>query len=453
MKIIFIEPKSPGIHVFSRWAIPRLGTVILATILKKAGYEVKIYIEEIAKIIWEEVYSADLVGISTITSTAPRAYDFASRISSKGIPVVLGGPHPTALPEEALKFADFVIRGEGEEVILPLIKALQIGKGFENIKGLSYKLFGRIVHNSPSLSWCDLNKYPIPDFSLIENWRKDSIVPIQTSRGCPYNCKFCSVTQIFGRKLRHKNIERVVEEIGSQDSKLIFFVDDNFTADKNRTKALLRRIIKEKLNIEWSCQVRVDAAQDKELVNLMKKAGCSTVFIGMESINPQSLKDIRKNQTLDDIIVSIREFHLRKIRVHGMFVVGFETDDAKTVRKTVKFAIKEGIDSIQILILTPLPGTETYEELKSAGRLFEKDWSKYDGSYVLFESKKISSYRLQVEAMRATLKFYSWWQIIKNILKLDWWGTKIKVYGHYLSKKWQSQIKDTYLKILKSFSR
>jgi radical SAM superfamily enzyme YgiQ (UPF0313 family) len=369
--------------------------------------------------------------------------------------VVLGGPHPTALADEALRYADFAVRGEGEEVVLPLIKAIETGRGFENIRGLSYKLFGKIIHNPAVSSWCDLNDYPAPDFSLIDGWTGGNIVSIQTSRGCPFGCKFCSVTATFGRKMRHKTAARVIEEIKMNlPSRHIFFCDDNFAADRERTKKLLRRIIEEKLSIKWSCQARTEAAKDEELVDLMKEAGCLTVCIGMESINPDSLKESKKAQTVEDIINSVRTFHQHGIRVYGMFVVGFDSDTIKTIRQTVRFVKKEEIDLIQIAILTPLPGTATYSELKKENRLLpEMGWDKYDGHYVVFQPENILADRLQIEAMRASVRFYSWLQVAKKILKRDWWGVKIRIYGHELSKKWQKHISNSHLKILKLVSK
>lgn len=449
MKIIGIEPKSPHIQIFTKYAyIMRLGLVLLGTILKQSGHDVKIFIEETSKIDWEEINKADLVMISTITSTAPRAYYFAYRISKKGIPVILGGPHPTAMPEEAIKYADFVVRGEGEDVILSLIEAIKTGSDFEKINGLYYKLFGKIYRNQFMSQWCELDKYPIPDFSLIEKWRSSKIISIQTSRGCPYNCKFCSVTEMFGRKMRFKSDQRVIEEIRSiLPCPYIFFCDDNFAANINRTKGLLRKIIQEKFKIQWSTQVRVEAARDKELIALMKKAGCFSVCIGMESVNPESLKEAKKKQSVEDIVDSIKSFHDFGIRVHGMFVIGFDSDDISTIKKTTRFAIKNKIDSVQIMILTPLPGTPVFNELKQQGRLLHTDWSKYDAHHVVFKPK-IYPDRLQIEAIRATAKFYSWWQIIKRFVMLDSYGITIKFYGHNMTQKWKKDMKD-YVEKLK----
>lgn len=446
MKIVGIEPKSPGLHVFSKWAIPRLGLPILGAILSQAGNEVKIFVEEIAKIDWSEVSSADLVMISTITSTAPRAFEFAQGIKAKGIPVILGGPHPSALPGESLEFADFVVRGEGEKIILPLIKAIENGRGFEDIKGLSYKLFGQIFHNPAQESWCNLDDYPAPNFSLIQGWSGKNVVPIQTSRGCPYDCKFCCVQKIFGRQVRHKSAEKVIEELKNQKAKHIFFVDDNFAANPEKTKELLRKIINENLKIEWSTQVRIGSAKDTELISLMKRAGCFVIQIGIESINPESLEDVRKKQTVNEIVEGIKVFHRYGIKIHGMFVVGFDADNIKTVRETAKFAIKK-VDSAQIMILTPLPGTETYGVLQKENRLLPIDWDKYDAHHIVFLSK-IAPHLLQIETVKAMARFYSWRQVVKNLFLMKWWNGWAKFYGHRLTNRWKKEIKE-YLKFLR----
>lgn len=452
MKIIGIEPKSPGLHVFSKWAIPRLGLPILGAILSQNGHRVKIFVEEISKIDWPEILSADLALISTITSTAPRAFELAQRIAAQGIPVTLGGPHPSALPEESLGFADFVVRGEGEEIILPLANAIKRGKNFETIPGLSYKLFGRTFHNSAPESWCELNNYPAPNFSLIQGWSEKNVVPIQTSRGCPYDCKFCCVQKIFGRRLRHKSVKKTLEEIKSHNrAKHIFFVDDNFTAAPEKTEELLLEILSEKLKIEWSAQVRTNIAENENLISLMKKTGCFAVQIGAESINPESLRDIRKKQTVDDIVRAIKVFHRYGIKVHGMFVLGFDADNVSTIRETTKFAIRQKIDFIQMAILTPLPGTDTYEEMEKENRLLPIGWDKYDAHHIVFRSV-IAPPRLQIETVKAMAKFYSWRQVAKNFFLMKWHNGWIRLYGHRLTGRWKKEIKE-YLKFLRLVCR
>jgi radical SAM superfamily enzyme YgiQ (UPF0313 family) len=453
MKIVLIEPKS-NLNIYSQWIIPRLGIIILGTILKKAGHEVEIYVEEIAKIDWGKVYAANVVGISTITATAPKAFDIAKKITEKKIPIILGGPHSTFLSDESLEHADFVVRGEGERVILPLIKAIEKGKGFKKIKNLSYKIPDKHIHNPFVSIEYDLNKLPIPDFSLVNGWNKKKkiIFPIQTTRGCPYKCKFCCVTKIFGHKLKCKSPENVIREIEWQksrwDAKKFFIVDDNFAANKKTAKELLKKMIERNLGIKWTAQVRTDAAKDEMLLNLMQKAGCQIVCIGIESVNPDTLISVKKSQTIAEIQHAIKKFHQYKMRVHGMFVVGFDTDSLATVKEIVKFAEKEKIDSVQIFPLVPLPGTEVYNEFRD--RLVDTDWGKYDGHHVVFNPAQTSSYRLQLAIMKAHAEFYSLWQIMNKILKRDWLGAGIRIYGKRLAKRWKEQrsVKD-YLRKLK----
>ena len=182
--------------------------------------------------------NADIIGLSSITSTAPRAFQLAKRFRSMGIPVVMGGPHSTFLPEESLRYADYVVRGEGEETIVELIEHLESERSLDDIKGLSYTEGDAFIHNPDRPLIQDLDSGPIPDLNVVHNWQKRTVIPIATSRGCPFGCKFCSVIQMFGRKYRFKSIDRVIEEIREVASRKahIFFIDDNFAANKERTK-------------------------------------------------------------------------------------------------------------------------------------------------------------------------------------------------------------------------
>jgi len=394
---------------------------------------------------------ADLIGISSITSTAPRAFQLAKKFSSMGIPVVMGGPHATFLPEESLIYADYVVRGEGEETIIELIEHLESGIPLHDIKGLSYRKGDAYVHNPDRPLIQDLDSAPIPDFDLVHNWREKTSIPILTSRGCPFGCRFCVVIQMFGRKYRFKSIDRVIEEIREVASKRshIFFVDDNFAADRERTKALLRRMIAEKIHIEWSAQIRADVARDTELVNLMAQAGCFMVYVGFESINPQTLSLYNKKQTVDDIVECIKTFKNASINIHGMFVLGGDADDIKTIRSTQKFAKRLDIDSVQFLMLTPIPGTPLFEELMQQGRVIHTDWTKYDGHHAVFEPRLMTAFELHTETIKAMAKFYSWGKILKNLLHRDLFYCFVTLYGKRSLKKIKTPSKE-YLRELKN---
>lgn len=450
--IVFVEPKSPGSHVFEKQVVPRLGAIILGTLCKEKGYSVKVLIEDISGLDESSILNADLVCISTITSTANRAYWLADNIKKKGVPVVLGGVHPSFTADECLGHCDYVIRGEGEEALLELLEALQGNRNFSDIQNLSYRSGGNIFHNPVRPLISDLDSIPIPDYSLVSNWEKSSkkIVSIATSRGCPFNCNFCCVVRMFGRGYRFTSIDRTLEEIkkNGRSTQHIFFCDDNFTANRERTKELLERILSEGIKIEWSSQVRVDAARDPELLKLMSLTNCFVVMVGFESINPKTLKAYNKRQTVDDIKNSIKAFHQHGIRVHGMFVLGSDDDNYQTVRETVRFAKRLHIDSIQFLILTPVPGTPIYRKLEEEQRIICRDWSKYDAHHTVFQPKNMTSYELQAETFKAIDRFYNWFSIIRRLVRLDFYYVGLRFYAKQAIKKAYRE-KRNYIRLLK----
>ncbi|RJR21392.1 MAG: radical SAM protein [Nitrospiraceae bacterium] len=450
--IYFIEAKSPGSHIFSFTALPRLGSILLATILKNRGYNTKVFIEDLVAPDWKEMDDADMICISAISSTATRAFQIAERFNKLGIPVALGGVHSTFIPEESLLYADYVVRGEGEDTLVELLDHLKAGKPLNSIKGLSFKNSrNEIVHNPPRELLKDLNEAPIPDFSLVYKWsEKAKVTPVATSRGCPFACKFCSVIPMFGRQYRFKSIERVIEELRAASSHKghVFFIDDNFAANKKRTRTLLQAIIDNRIKIEWSAQVRTDIAKDRELLRLMKKAGCFAVYIGFESINPATLSLYNKGQGIEDIENSIRAVKRHSIRIHGMFVLGSDTDDIKTIRNTATFAKKLDIDSVQFMMLTPLPGTPVFEELKNSGRLIHTDWSKYDAHHAVFEPKQMTAFELHIETLKAMGKFYSWPAILRNLSQFDFFYAVVGLYGKRSIRKALGETK-SYLEQLK----
>ena len=274
----------------------------------------------------------------------------------------------TFLPDEALIHADYVIQGAKGERSFPPLWWRPFRQSATRAAYRDSPICGKerssIIRSIPSL--VDLNDLPHPDISLIAGgiWLKsmrstNRVIPIQTSRGCPYNCTFCSVTRMFGRKMRYRDVDIVIEDLRKYDDKhnSVFFYDDNFAADPKRTKRLLRKMIDEGFSFVSSAQVRVDAGKDQELVGLMRDAGLKTVFVGLESVSPESLTCMNKKQTLADMEEGLAGFARYGIDVHGMFVFGFDSDDKKTLSDTVRFAKKKMLDSVQFLVLTPFPGT------------------------------------------------------------------------------------------------
>ena len=444
-KVLFIEPRSPQEHIFSRVAIPRLGSLLLGTILQQQGMEVKVVIEEMSAPNYRKLdFQPDLVCISSISSTAPRTYELADFYRERGLPVVLGGAHPSFLPLEGLEHADYVVCGEGDEALPELVNALTNGGSLADIPNLCYR-DGDTIHQNPWRPFLgDLDSLPIPDYTLIHGWKarnRRGVVSIATSRGCPFNCSFCSVIMMFGRKHRVTSIDRVIAEIRQNglQARHIFFCDDNFTADRQRTKALCERIIAEGLKIEWSAQVRVESAKDPELLELMARSGCFVVFVGLESINPATLKAYNKSQTVQGIKDCVNNFHHYGIKVHGMFVFGSEEDHFQVIRDTVGFSRQLDLDSLQYLMLTPLPGTPFYKEMEAQNRIICRDWSQYDGHHTVFQPRQFTPFELQMETTRAMKKFYSWTSVIKRLIARDLFFAKMKAFGRILL--WKATLK------------
>jgi radical SAM superfamily enzyme YgiQ (UPF0313 family) len=456
-RITLIEPQNDHLHIFSKFELPRLGGILLATIMRDRGYETRSLFLRAQEILDRNI-EADLVGISTITATAPASYAIADSLRKKGIPVVIGGPHASFLPEEALEHADYCVVGEGETSFPMLVDALNRDASLEEVPGLVWRDGGAVRRNPPARPVEDLDSLPFPDFSLLDMGGRKiggtmgrATIPIQTSRGCPYDCTFCSVTGMFGHRYRHRSAASVVAELAHYDPRqcIIFFYDDNFTANPARAKELLREMIRLRLGFSWSTQVRSDIARDPELLDLMAQAGCTTLYIGFESVDPAALREMNKRQTVDEIRFAIREIRRRGIHVHGMFVFGFDSDSAATTRATVDFALQEKIDSAQFLILTPLPGSAFYAQMLAEGRLLDTAWDTYDAHHVKFLPRGFSPYELQRAQIVAHSRFYAPRRVVARLLRGRVAGFIIGLYAGMLNIRWQ-QRERAYLHLLRS---
>ncbi|MDA8151030.1 MAG: radical SAM protein [Nitrospiraceae bacterium] len=452
-KFVLIEPKSTHLHVYSSFTIPRLGVILLGTMLRDRGWDVRVYIEDVAPVDMKEVLSADVVGISTLTSTAPQSYRLAEIVREAGIPVIIGGTHVSFLPDEALDYSDYVVRGEGEETLFELLDAMDGRGDMEKILGLSYWKNNRKTHNPDRPLKEDLDSNPIPDYGIVEGWntQKRGLISIATSRGCPFTCTFCSVPGMYGHGFRMHSIERVIEEIRVNNPKYVFFADDLFTANRKRTKDLLKRMIEEGLTPEWGAQIRTETAFDPELLELMKASNCFNVFIGFESINPQTLDLFNKRQTYEKIVRSVEAFNKHGIRIHGMFVVGADTDDKATIFETARLAKEWNLQSIQLMILTPLPGSPDFDHFYATGNreLLYKDWSLYDGHHTVYRPKNMTAYELNEAAIAAMEDFYSWKNIARSAMRRDYYSTLIQFGAKNLLKNWRRENK-SFLEELRS---
>jgi len=456
-RITLIEPKNERLHIFSKFLLPRLGSVLLATIMCDRGYDASSLFLSNREVLARNI-DTDLVGISTITATAPAAYELGDHFRMRGIPVVFGGPHVSFLPEEALAHGDFCIVGEGETAFPLLVEALRRKTPLMEVPGLIWRQRGTVRRNPPAVPIEDLDSLPFPDLSLLDIGRNRKmglqgaalpIVPMQTSRGCPFDCTFCSVTGMFGHRYRYRSAQSILAELARYDPKqcMIFFYDDNFAANPRRTKELLREMVRLRLGFEWSTQVRGDIARDPEMLDLMAQAGCDLLYVGFESANPEALREMKKNQTVEEIRHSIQEIEKRRIRVHGMFIIGFDSDTVATMGATVRFTLAVKIPTVQFLILTPFPGSRFYDQMVAEGRLLDKAWETFDGQHVKFIPRRVTPWELQGAQILAHDRFYSLWHVLVRLFRGSFIVFFLGLHARMLNHRWQRQEHD-YLRRL-----
>jgi radical SAM superfamily enzyme YgiQ (UPF0313 family) len=419
MRIRLIEPRPPGHHVYDRALLPRLGLPLMGAMLAERGHDVRCYCEVLAPIDVEDCLRADLIGISSTTSTQPYAYAMAAEFEQAGVPVVLGGPHVTFLPGEALDHGRFVVRGEGERTICELVDTLEADRPLGTIRGLSWRGDdGAVRHNParPRGSQRDFEDLPIPDLTLLAGHERMRVKPLMTQWGCPFDCDFCSVTAMFSRSVRYRRTDQVLAELVGLDAERVFFHDDIFVANKHRTRDLLRAMIAQDVTPGWVAQVRAAETvfsskarrePDRDFLALMRDSGCQMVMVGFESVSDESLARLNKRQQVRDIVESVDLFHEYGIRIHGLFMAGIDTDTAEQADRTARFAKRHGIDTIQIMIETPLPGTHLYRRAEADGRIVTADWSLFDGHHAVMRPANAHPYDVQLRTLRAMRRFYS----------------------------------------------
>jgi radical SAM superfamily enzyme YgiQ (UPF0313 family) len=454
--MLFIEPAGAQLNIFTQFTLPRLGSFILAGLVnRRDDWSARVFVEGRQRFdlkAWIAAHGQpEAVGISTITATVQRGYALADQCRSLGIPVVLGGPHVTFLPDEALGHADLVVRGEGEGAMNALLDLWHEGPVAATdprhaaVPNLSWQDGAGVIRHNALAPWItDLDALPVPDFSLAGGTADCVIggkktVMVQTSRGCPFDCSFCSVTGMFGKKFRYRSVAAILKELRQYNTRkhFVFFCDDNFTANKRRARELLEAMIAEGFRFQWSTQVRTDLARDPDLVRLMKRAGCHTVFIGFESINPKSLTEMKKSQSLEDIRQAIRVVQEAGIHIHGMFVFGFEEDNWSTVEATVSFARKMKLTSVQLLILTPLPGSELYHRLGAAKRITSFDWDLYDTHHVVYRPAGFTPFELQCAQVYGHTRLYTLPEGLKKLAAGRLVATGLSFYAWKINRDWQ----------------
>ncbi len=346
--------------------------------------------------------------------------------------VVMGGPHVTFRVEEALDHCDYVVLGEGEATFSALVAALADGRSPQGIPGLGFRLSSGEVHRSAPPPSVDYAQLPSPDFSLCPHMEKPPPIVV-TSRGCPNNCTFCTVRAMFGGQYRFKKNTQVIAELHPILDKSVFFGDDNFCAVPERTNQLLKEMMAhEAVPLRWSTQICVDDASDSRVLDLMQRTRCCLVYVGIESIDPSTLRKFRKTHNVDSIGRCIENLHKHNIDVHGMFVV--HPDDVPAdIDRMAEFAIEASLDRFQICVLTPFPGTHAYEEWQS--RIMHHDWQYYDGLHVVVRPSRCSAYEMQMAAYRAMERFYSPKRVVESHRRNRFWRLKDSVLASMLLPK------------------
>lgn len=396
-------------HLWSGFA-PAL--LVIAALFPK-DFDIELIDENFDDIDFDKSY--DLVGVSAVTQRAKRAYQIADNFRKRGSKVIIGGIHPTVLPEEAKKHADTVFIGEAEETFKDFVPDFLNG----NIKPF-YR----------SLNPVDLLKSPLPRYDLL-NPKNYKMVWIQTTRGCPINCEFCAASKIYGLKFRHKTVEQVINEvkmvkkIWGESHPIIGFSDDNMFMDRKYSYELLTSL--KDLNIRWITQTSISIAEDEKLLRLLKESRCMMLFIGFESLSKQNLTSIDnhnyKLKYLNKYEDCVEKIQSCGIGVMGAFIVGFDSDNKSVFTKIVDFVLNNHLYGAQVTILTPIPGTRLRARLDKEGRLLDTDWDNYtflDANYkpmgmtvdelqkgLLDIYKKIYNKRAHIEKVRYFKKLFS----------------------------------------------
>jgi radical SAM superfamily enzyme YgiQ (UPF0313 family) len=397
-RLLLISPLAPrsllGAAFYYR--IPCLSLLRVAA-LTPPGWEVVVRDEKVERIDYEQ--EADLVGITAMTCSANRGYAIADRFRQRGIPVIMGGIHVSNQPHEALLHCDSVLIGEAEELWPRLVRDAETGR---------LSPIYRHTNGLPSL-----DALPQTDWSL---YRDKGYLPVhfvETTRGCPLDCEFCSVTTFFGGRYRSRPVDAVLAELGSLPpfegfvmKNVVFFVDDNIVGNRAYARAFLTRIAG--LGLRWVGHASVNLADDPELLKLCQRSGCMGVLIGFETLSTETMRSIgRKSRLRMDYLDAIQKIHDHGIGIDGSFVFGFDTDDAGVFDRTVDFVTRARIEVPYYSVLTPYPGTRLHARLSEEGRILSQDWSLYDTSHVVIQPRNLSPDQLQEGYLRAFSESYA----------------------------------------------
>jgi len=415
-KLVLINPVNPhrvGLTVNPSSRFPPLGLGIVAA-LTPDDWSIEIIDENFKRFKYED---ADLVGITAFTASVTRAYELAGLYRIQGVPTVLGGIHASMLPDEALGYVDTVVIGEAESVWPKLIDDF-LARKMQRV----YR--GRFV---------DLKDMPVPRHDLFNPGYLFG--SIQTARGCPMDCDFCSVTALNGHRYRQRPVEEVLDELEVLAKKMVFFVDDNMIgygkAAADRALCLFKGMIERGIKKDWFCQASMNFADNEEVLSYAAKSGCRMVFLGVEAESVEALGETNKKLNLK-IGVDHYEEVFRRINQHGIavlgaFIYGMDSDTPSALRRRTNYILSSGVDVMQTTYLTPLPGTRLFNILREQGRLlytdFPNDWVRYDMTQVIHYPLLLKPYELKAAMVESNRRLYSRRTLYRKFVK-TWYATR-----------------------------
>jgi radical SAM superfamily enzyme YgiQ (UPF0313 family) len=421
MRLYLVNPSNPLISILkvkeSRWNRYRvwkpLGLMVLGGLTPPEEWEITILDENLGTPDYSAMPRPDLVGITAFTSQANRAYEVAAHFRSLGVPVVMGGIHATMCLEEVMERVDSVVTGEAEGVWRQVLEDARHGS-------LKRRYDGGL---------CDIRNVPFARHDLLDGGY--TFGAIQTTRGCPLNCSFCSVTAFNGAQYRQRPIADVVQEFQLIREKHVLVVDDNLIGMRKdhiaRAKDLFRAMAKANLRKEWVAQATINFADDEELLTLAAKAGCRGVFIGFESPSSEGLIELGKKFNLmkgRQFRASVRRIQRHKILVVGSFIMGLDVDGPGIGRRISEAASHYGVDNLNVLFLTPLPGTRLWDQMESEDRIplddFPEDWKYYTLTFPVARYKELSLDGIIQEMMSCNRDFYSLPRILRRVAGSVW---------------------------------
>jgi radical SAM superfamily enzyme YgiQ (UPF0313 family) len=409
MKILLILPAAEHLRVTvpggrpPRRAMLRFSILPLTVVaaLTPGEHEVSICDENVEAIDWG--CDADVVGVTFMTALAPRAYQIAAAFRARGKVVVAGGYHATLCTAEAARHFDAVVAGEAEELWPRLLKDIQAG----TLQPV-YK----------STRPADLSATPVPRRELAAHSARHYVTTnaVQTGRGCPHACRYCSITAFHRRSHRNRPLEQVLEEVRRIPSRHIMFVDDNIIADPDYARRLFRALVP--LNKRWVSQCSLKIADDPDLLRLAHAAGCRGLFIGIETLDEKNLDALDKGFN-DSRRYAERLARIRRagIGVQLSIMVGLDNDDVSAFARTLRFLRTVDAAALQLNILTPLPGTPLFDDLQRKGRITDRDWSHYDFRHVVIRPARMTAAELQDGADWLYRQFYRLDRIILRTLR------------------------------------